>query len=63
MSSNENVTWSAICFTCGGLQRVTNPRLYQIQVDENLTTGMTMGEWKTCPQCNGSGHLPPQAPV
>lgn len=61
--SSENATWSAICFTCGGFQRINNPRLYQIQVDENLVTGMTMGEWKTCPQCHGDGRLPPQAPA
>lgn len=49
---------NTVCPTCGGFRKVNNPRLYQIQVDETLTTGITMGEWKTCPQCNGDGHLP-----
>lgn len=62
-TTNDRSPWSAMCFTCGGFQKVNNPRLYQIQVDERLTTGMTMGEWKVCPQCHGAGRLPLQAPV
>lgn len=61
--SHEPGPLAAMCFTCGGFQKINNPRLYQIQVDDRLTTGMTMGEWKVCPQCGGSGRLPLRAPV
>lgn len=53
----------AICFTCSGVQRTTTPRLYQIQIDEQLTTCITIGEYRTCPQCHGAGQLPLQAPM
>lgn len=49
---------NTVCPTCGGFRKINKPRLYQIQVDEDLKTGMTMGEWSTCPQCDGDGHLP-----
>lgn len=61
--SHEPGPLAAMCVTCGGFQKISNPRLYQIQFDERLTIGMTMGEWKMCPRCGGSGRLPLRAPV
>ncbi|MER7083030.1 hypothetical protein SAMN02982929_01717 [Saccharopolyspora kobensis] len=48
---------NAICFTCGGFKKVSDPRLYMIQATEDLTTGMTLAEWRGCPQCGGDGIL------
>lgn len=53
----------AVCFTCGGLQKITEPRLYMIQATPELQTGMTMHEWRSCPQCGGTGMLPLRPPV
>lgn len=49
---------NAICFTCGGYKKISEPRIYVIQATEDMQTGMTMGEWRTCPQCQGKGYLP-----
>ncbi|GAA0539759.1 hypothetical protein GCM10009533_43630 [Saccharopolyspora spinosporotrichia] len=49
---------SAVCFTCGGFRKVSEPRIYLIQATADMWTGMTMGEWRTCPQCTGEGQLP-----
>ncbi|MGP4020436.1 hypothetical protein [Saccharopolyspora sp. 5N708] len=49
---------NALCFTCGGLRKISEPRLYVVQATEDLQTGMTMAEWRTCPQCEGKGYLP-----
>lgn len=49
---------NALCFTCGGFKKVSEPRLYMIQATEDMQTGMTMAEWRTCPQCKGKGFLP-----
>lgn len=48
---------NALCFTCGGLKKISEPRLYMIQATEEMQTGMTMAEWRTCPQCTGKGYL------
>ncbi|MGW1681318.1 hypothetical protein [Saccharopolyspora sp. NPDC002376] len=48
---------NAICFTCGGFKKVSDPRLYMIQATEDLMTGMTLAEWRGCPQCGGDGIL------
>ena len=53
---------NAVCYTCGGLRKVTQPRLYVIQVTEDMQTGMTMNEFRTCPQCDGRGWLPGLVP-
>jgi len=53
---------NAMCFTCGGLRKISEPRLYVVQATEDLQTGMTMAEWRTCPQCKGKGYLPGLAP-
>ena len=53
----------AVCFTCGGFQKIAEPRLYMIQATPDLTTGMTMQEWRTCPQCRGDGLVPLRPPV
>lgn len=49
---------NALCFTCGGMRKISEPRLYVIQATEDMQAGMTMGEWKTCPHCKGKGYLP-----
>jgi hypothetical protein len=49
---------NAVCFTCGGFRKISEPRLYVIQATADTQTGMTMGEWRTCPQCRGAGQLP-----
>ena len=48
---------NAVCFTCGGFRKVSEPRIYLIQATSDLHTAMTMGEWRTCPQCKGTGQL------
>ncbi|GAA0524187.1 hypothetical protein GCM10011581_44890 [Saccharopolyspora subtropica] len=48
---------NAVCHTCGGMQRISTPRLYVVQATNELTTGMTMAEGRTCPQCKGRGSL------
>jgi hypothetical protein len=48
----------AVCFSCGGFRKVSEPRVYVIQATADMQTGMTMGEWKDCPQCSGAGQLP-----
>ncbi|MCI2417480.1 hypothetical protein MOQ72_08595 [Saccharopolyspora sp. K220] len=53
---------NALCFTCGGLRKISEPRLYAVQATEELHTGMTMAEWRTCPHCEGKGYLPGLAP-
>lgn len=53
----------AVCFSCGGFEKISEPRLYMIQATPDLTTGMTMSEWRPCPQCHGRGYLPLQPPV
>jgi hypothetical protein len=45
------------CFSCGGFRKVSEPRVYVIQATPDLRTGMTMSEWRSCPQCGGSGQL------
>ncbi|MGI8308815.1 hypothetical protein [Saccharopolyspora hattusasensis] len=47
----------ALCFTCGGLRKLGEPRMYVVQATEDMRTGMTTGEWRTRPQCQGTGHL------
>ncbi|GAA4846582.1 hypothetical protein [Saccharopolyspora rosea] len=49
---------NTLCFTCGGMRKLSNPRIYVVQATEQTETGMTMAEWRTCPQCDGSGMLP-----
>jgi hypothetical protein len=49
---------NAVCFTCGGFRKTSEPRVYVIQATEEMQTGMTLGEWRTCPQCDGAGQLP-----
>lgn len=49
---------NALCFTCGGLRKISEPRLYLIQATEDLQTGMTMAEWRSCPRCGGKGYVP-----
>ncbi|GAA4867574.1 hypothetical protein [Saccharopolyspora cebuensis] len=49
---------NTVCYSCGGFRKISEPRLYEIQATEELTTGMTMGEWRPCPQCDGAGLLP-----
>lgn len=61
-NSNGPPPMRAVCFTCGGFEKLSEPRLYVIQATPELTTGMTMAEWRTCPQCNGEGHLPLRRP-
>lgn len=48
---------NAVCFTCGGFRKISEPRVYAVQATEQVTTGMTMAEWRTCPQCHGDGML------
>ncbi|MBE9374155.1 hypothetical protein IQ251_06800 [Saccharopolyspora sp. HNM0983] len=48
---------NALCFTCGGLRKLSEPRLYAVQATEDLQTGMTLSEWRSCPQCSGKGYL------
>ncbi|WP_223839841.1 hypothetical protein [Saccharopolyspora pogona] len=40
-----------LCLTCGGLRKLGEPRMYVVQATEDMRTGMTMGEWRTRPQC------------
>ncbi|GAA0523449.1 hypothetical protein GCM10011581_39400 [Saccharopolyspora subtropica] len=55
---------NAVCHTCGGMQKIAAPRLYAVQATTDVTTGMTLAEWRTCPQCGGRGYLPGlQAPA
>ncbi|MBB5156332.1 hypothetical protein [Saccharopolyspora phatthalungensis] len=49
---------NSLCFTCAGLRKISEARLYVVQATEDLQTGMTMAEWRTCPQCGGKGYLP-----
>ncbi len=62
MSEQDNPAFAqgpnTVCFTCGGFRKLSEPRVYVIQATEELQTGMTMGEWRTCPRCGGSGQLP-----
>ncbi|GAA2807275.1 hypothetical protein [Saccharopolyspora taberi] len=53
---------NAVCFTCGGFRKVSEPRIYLVQATADLHTGMTLGEWRTCPQCSGAGQLSGTAP-
>lgn len=48
---------SALCVTCGGFCKVSNPRVYVIQATTDTKAGMTLAEWRDCPQCGGTGHL------
>ncbi|WP_084792145.1 hypothetical protein [Actinopolyspora mortivallis] len=48
---------NTLCFRCGGFRKVNAPRLYMIQATEDTRAGMTLGEWRTCPACRGSGRL------
>ncbi len=53
-----------VCFGCGGFRKISEPRVYVIQATPELQTGMTMGEWRTCPYCSGAAQLPGlQAPA
>lgn len=47
-----------VCHTCMGMRGYTEPRLYLIQATEDTQTGMTLGEHRTCRDCNGTGKLP-----
>lgn len=47
----------AVCFTCGGFRKVSEPRVYVIQATTEIRTAMSLAEWRTCPQCNGSGQM------
>lgn len=47
----------AVCFTCGGFRKISEPRVYVIQATTDMQTGMSLGEWRTCPQCQGSGQV------
>lgn len=49
---------NTVCFSCGGFKKISEPRIYVIQATRETETGMTMGEWRTCPQCKGLGILP-----
>ncbi|SDK56956.1 hypothetical protein SAMN04487820_109166 [Actinopolyspora mzabensis] len=49
---------NTVCPNCGGFQKVSEPRLYMIRATEETHAGMTLGEWRTCPQCQGDGHTP-----
>lgn len=49
---------NTVCFTCGGFRKVSEPRVYVIQATAEMQTGMSMGEWRSCPQCDSSGQLP-----
>ncbi|MBK0869173.1 MAG: hypothetical protein IJH84_04955 [Saccharopolyspora sp.] len=49
---------NTVCFGCAGFRKLSEPRLYLIQATTDTQTGMTMGEWRTCPHCNGAGKLP-----
>jgi hypothetical protein len=49
---------NAVCYTCGGFRKVSEPRLYAVQATREIETGMTLAEWRTCPQCHGKGQLP-----
>ncbi|QIZ35814.1 MULTISPECIES: hypothetical protein [Saccharopolyspora] len=53
---------NALCFTCGGMRKISEPRIYVVQATEDMQTGMTMAEWRTCPQCDGKGYLPGLVP-
>lgn len=53
---------NTVCLTCGGFRQVSEPRLYAIQATEDLRTGMTLAEWRVCPQCQGTGLLPSLTP-
>ncbi|WP_258718653.1 hypothetical protein [Saccharopolyspora gloriosae] len=37
---------------------MSEPRLYVIQATRETETGMSMGEWRSCPYCGGAGRLP-----
>lgn len=47
---------NAVCFTCGGFRKVSEPRVYVIQATADTRAGMTMGEWRDCPHCGGTGR-------
>lgn len=49
---------NAVCFTCGGFRKVSEPRVYVIQATAEMRTAMSLAEWRTCPQCGGAGQLP-----
>ncbi|WP_017973386.1 hypothetical protein [Actinopolyspora halophila] len=49
---------NTVCFTCGGFRKVSEPRLYMIQATEDTRAGMTLGEWRDCPDCRAGGLLP-----
>ncbi len=49
---------NSLCFICGGYRQISEPRLYVVQATRELRTGMTLGEWRPCPQCAGNGQLP-----
>ena len=49
---------NTLCFTCGGFRKISEPRLYLIQATTEVQTGMNLSEWRTCPQCEGTGQLP-----
>lgn len=48
---------NALCFTCGGFRKISEPRIYVIQATVEMQTGMSLSEWRTCPQCEGAGQL------
>ncbi|MFR9729466.1 hypothetical protein ACL03H_09575 [Saccharopolyspora sp. MS10] len=48
---------NTVCFTCAGFRKVSEPRIYVIQATRETETGMTMGEWRTCPHCGGAGRI------
>lgn len=55
---------NTLCFLCGGFRHISEPRVYAFQATSDLQAGMTMAEWRTCPQCKGAGQLPGlRAPV
>jgi hypothetical protein len=49
---------NTVCFTCGGFRKISEPRVYVIQATAEMQTGMSMGEWRSCPQCASAGQLP-----
>ncbi len=49
-------TASTVCFTCRGMRKISHPRLYVLRADEDVITGTTVGELRTCPQCAGEGR-------
>lgn len=48
---------NTVCLICGGFRKLSEPRIYVMQATSDTTAGMTMGEWRDCPHCGGSGLL------